>query len=250
MTSPTSPTPEVAELAARHRLGPLRGVFAPRRLSGAMVAAHLFNTLMLSAFFLVPGLLYYGWLARRHPGFGGRQGAKRLHLFEEGLVVDPQSGSGAVALRWDALELRQDIVQLIVNGRPQPTRYVYTARTPGQGSVRITEFYEGPDVWGPWMQDAVLAAQGPAVLRTLQEGRTVPFGVLALSRTGLSAPGKGRLPWPEVEEVRVSGGLVLVTRSAGSARWSHHPVKEIANLHLFLAAVSTLHGDTDPLAGS
>ncbi|MFI1707349.1 DUF6585 family protein [Streptomyces griseoruber] len=246
MTTPV-PSPEVSGLAARHGLGTLRAVFAPKRLSRWIYAAHLFNTLYLSLLFLVPGLLYYWWQARRHPDFSRRQSRKRLHLFEGGMVVDPPSGSGPVVLTWDSLRLQQDITQLVINGRPAPTRYVYTASAPGQGSVRITEFYEDPGTWGPWMQEAVLAAQGPAVLKTLQEGGTVPFGVLALSRAGLSAPGKGRLPWPEVEEVRVSGGLVFVTRAGDSARWSHHPVKEITNLHLFLAAVSALRGETDPL---
>lgn len=243
MTTPV-PSPEISELAARHGLGPPLAVFAPKRMSRWMFAVHLFNTFYLSLLFLLPGVLYYWWQARHHPGFSRRQSRKRLHLFERGLVVDPPVGSGAVVLRWDSLRLQQDITQLVINGRPAPTRYAYTASVPGQGSVRITEFYEGPDVWGPFLQEAVLTAQGPAVLKTLQDGGTVSFGVLDLSRSGLSTPKKGRLPWAEVQEVRVSGGLVLITRSGDSARWSHHAVKDVVNLHLFLAAVAALRGES------
>ena len=57
MTPLTPASPEVADLAARHRLGALEGVFAPKRLGRAAFAAHVFNCVMLTPFFLVPGLL-------------------------------------------------------------------------------------------------------------------------------------------------------------------------------------------------
>lgn len=244
MTPLTPASPEVADLAARHRLGALQGVFAPKRLRRAVFAAHVFNCLILMPFFLAPGLLYYWFAMRRFPDFSRKRAAQRLHLFEEGLVVHPPSGGEPVALRWDSLHLRQEIVQLVINGFPAPTRYVYSASAPGQGPVRITEFYEDPDVWGPWMQDAVMRAQEGAVLETLRGGGTVPFGALSLSRTAVCAPGKGSLPWPRVREIRASGGLVRIMTtdsSGGPVRWSNHLAKEITNLHLFLAVTHSLH---------
>ncbi|MCD9879927.1 hypothetical protein [Streptomyces guryensis] len=159
MTPLTPASPEVTDLAARHRLGALQRVFAPKRLGRAVFAAHVFNCLMLMLFFLVPGLLYHWFCMRRFPDFSRKRVAQRLRLFEEGLVVHPLSGGEPVALRWDALRVQQEITQLIINCRPAPTRYTYSASTPGQGSVRITEFYEDPGVWGPRMQDAVVRAQ-------------------------------------------------------------------------------------------
>jgi hypothetical protein len=244
MTPLTPASAEVADLAARHRLGALQGVFAPKRLRRVAFAAHVFNCLMLMSLFLVPGLLYYWFFMRRFPDFSRKRAAQRLHLFDEGLVVHPPSGGEPVALRWDSLRLQQEIIQLVINGLPAPTRYVYSASAPGQGAVRITEFYEDPDVWGPQMQDAVVRAQGPAVLEALREGGTVPFGALSLSRTAVYARGKGNLPWPEVREVRAAGGLVRVmtTDSSGDpVRWSHHLAKDITNLHLFLAVAQNLH---------
>ncbi|MFJ7150527.1 DUF6585 family protein [Streptomyces sp. NPDC100445] len=243
MTPLTPVSPEVADLAARHRLGAPQHAFAPQRLRRVVFAAHVFNCLVLAAFFLLPGLLYYWFSMRRFPDFSRRRAAQRLHLFEEGLVVHPPSGGDPLALRWDALQLQQDIVQLLVNGVPARTKYAYTAGVPGRGSVRITEFYEDPDVWGPLMQDAVARAQRAAVLETLRAGGTVPFGVLSLSRTAVHAAGQGGLPWPRVREVRAEGGLVRVmaTDPAGdTVRWSNHLVRDITNLHLFLVVAHSL----------
>ncbi|MFF5141640.1 hypothetical protein ACFY6U_18245 [Streptomyces sp. NPDC013157] len=76
------------------------------------------------------------------------------------------------------------------------------------------------------MQDAVMRAQRPAVLETLREGGTVPFGVLSLSRAAVSARGQGSLPWPQVREVQAAGGLVRIMTtdasgppSAGPTTW-------------------------------
>jgi hypothetical protein len=244
MTALASPSPQVAELAARHRLGALRDVFAPKHLRRVVYAAHLFNCFMLSVFFVIPGVLYYWFSMRRFPEFSRKRAAQRLYLFEEGLVVHPPSGGEPVTLRWDSLRLQQEIVQLVINGFPAPTKYVYSASAPGRGSVRITEFYEKPEVWGPWMQDAVMRAQGPAVLQTLREGGTVSFGALSLSRTAVHSSRKGNLSWPEVREVRAAGGLVRIMATDPSGKpilWSNHLTKEITNLYLFLAVARSLH---------
>ncbi|MFF5141639.1 hypothetical protein ACFY6U_18240 [Streptomyces sp. NPDC013157] len=98
-----------------------------------MFAAHVFTCLMLTVFFLIPGLLYYWFSMRRFPDFSRKRAAQRLYLFEEGLVVHPPSGGGPVALRWDSLRLQQEITQLVINGRPIPTKYTYSASAPARG---------------------------------------------------------------------------------------------------------------------
>ncbi|MEU6807216.1 hypothetical protein [Streptomyces neyagawaensis] len=107
---------------------------------------------MLMPFFLVPGLLHYWFCMRRFPNYSRKRAAQRLHLFEAGLVVHPPSGGEPVALPWDSPRLQQEITQLIINSFSAPTGYIYSASTPGQGAVRITEFYADPDVWGPGLR--------------------------------------------------------------------------------------------------
>ncbi|WAU78914.1 hypothetical protein O1Q96_03575 [Streptomyces sp. Qhu-G9] len=239
MTASTVQPPEVAELAARHQLGELAGAFAPKRLGTLMFVVYVNMILTFTAFFVVPGLLCYWWM-RRFPNFSRKQAAKRLYLFEHGMIVQPQFGDGMTAFRWDSVKLYQDITQLFVNGVPTPTKYVYSVVAPRYGGAEITEFYENPESWGPALQDAVLRAQGPAVLKAILEGGTVDFGALSLSSKGVSSTRNGRLPWSEVQEILVQGGSVRVLRSGTADTWSTVAVSGMPNLYVFLAVAGKL----------
>ncbi|MFD7530318.1 DUF6585 family protein [Streptomyces sp. NPDC059849] len=238
---PNTLPPEAAELAASHQLGSLQGTFTPKRLNRLIFALYIFVTIHLLAMFVVPGLLFLWWLRRTTPDFSRRQAAKRLHLFEHGLMVHPQSGEGAVVIRWDSVRLYQNITQKIINGIPSTTEYVYSAVGPGRNHATITHFYEDPETWGPHMQQAVLRAQGPAALESVLAGGTVDFGDLSLSAAGLTARTKGLLPWSDVREIQVRAGRILVTGPGGSGAWCRSAVSDIANLHVFLAVAEHLH---------
>ncbi|MFD7492237.1 DUF6585 family protein [Streptomyces sp. NPDC059832] len=245
--APNALSAEAAELASTHRLGALEGTFAPKRLNRLLFALYIFTTLYLLAMLVIPGLLFFWWL-RRNPDFSRRQAAKRLHLFENGMIVHPQSGDGVVVIRWDSVRLYQDITQKIINGIPGPTEYAYSAVGPGRTGARITHFYEDPETWGPHMQQAILRAQGPAVLKSALDGETVGFGDLSLSRTGLTARGKGDLSWSEVQEIQVAAGRVRVMRTGGSGLWCGVAVSDIANLHVFLTVAERLSAAHGPAA--
>ncbi|MCZ4119696.1 DUF6585 family protein [Streptomyces sp. H39-S7] len=239
MTPPKRLPAEAGELAARHQLGALQAEFAPKPIGRVLVALHIFLTVHLLAMLVLPGLLYYWWL-RRLPNFSRKQAAKRLFLFEHGLIVHPQFGAGATVLRWESVRLFQDITQTFVNGVPGPTTYRYSVVGPGITSATITEFYDNPQTWGPWMQHAVVRAQGQTSLEAVIEGRTVNFGPHTLSSTGLHTRGKGELPWSDLQECRVAAGRVRVMRAGASSPWSDDALSDIANLHLFLTLVGNL----------
>ncbi|GGV93956.1 hypothetical protein GCM10015535_57970 [Streptomyces gelaticus] len=237
--APTTLSSEAAELASSHQLGALEGTFTPKRLNKALFALYIFTTLNLLVMFVIPGLLFLWWL-RRTPDFSRRQAAKRLHLFENGMIVHPESGDGTVVIRWDSVRLYQDITRKVINGIPGPTEYAYSAVGPDRAGARITHFYEDPESWGPHMQQAVLRAQGPAVLQSVLAGETVNLGDISLSRTGLTARGKGHLPWSGVQEIQVAAGRVHVMGTGGSGQWCSVAVSDIANLHVFLAVAQHL----------
>ncbi|GGT14635.1 hypothetical protein GCM10010207_11990 [Streptomyces atratus] len=241
MTRPTQPhlSPEAAELAARHQLGALEGTFSPKRLSKPLFALYIFTIAHLLAMFVIPGLMFFWWL-RRYPDFSRKQAAKRLHLFEHGMIVHPQSGDGMVAIRWDSVRLYQNISQKIINGVPGPIDHVYSAVAPGRVNATITDFYEGPQTWGPHMQGAVLRAQGPAVLESILEGQRVNFGDFSLSRTGVTTSRSGHLPWSDVQEIQVGAGRVHIMRTGESGRWCSVAVSDIANFPVFLTVAENL----------
>jgi hypothetical protein len=194
MTTTTLQSSEVAALAARHRLGRLESTFTPKRLGKLLFALHINTLVHLSVLFLVPGLLFFRWL-RRFPNFSRKQAAKRLYLFQHGMIVEPQFGSGMTAFRWESVQLYQDITQLFINGIPAPTKYVYSVAAPSYGGAEMTGFYENPETWGPLLQEAVLRVQGPVVLQAILEGGTVDFGSLSVSRMGVAST-KFDMPGP------------------------------------------------------
>jgi hypothetical protein len=156
------------------------------------------------------------------------------------MIVHPQFGDGMVAVRWDSLRLYQEIIQKIINGVPAPINYVYSAVAPGNISARITGFYDGPETWGPWMQEAIVRAQGPAILEMILEGQTIDFGDFAVSRTGMTTTRNGHLPWSDVQEILVKGGRVYVMKPGESSPWSSDAVSDIANFYVFLTIARNL----------
>jgi hypothetical protein len=230
---------EVTELAARHQLGDLQAEFAPKRLSKAIFALYVFLLVHLLALLVLPGLVFYWWL-RRTPNFSGRQAAKRLYLFEHGMIVHPQSGPGTVVARWDSVRLHQEVTQLYINGLPAPTKYLFSVAAPDGVHVTITEFYEGPDSWGPWMQEAIVRAQHLPMTQEILAGRTVDFGALRVSEAGLTGTAEGRLAWSEVGEIAVRGGRVYVTKAGLTRPWSNLAAASLVNLHLFLTLTENL----------
>ncbi|MDX2543868.1 DUF6585 family protein [Streptomyces sp. WI04-05B] len=234
------PSPEVAALAARHQLGVLEASFAPKRLGVLMFIVYLNMLFVFSAFFLVPGLVCFWWL-RRFPNFSRKQARKRLHLFEHGMIVQPQFGDGMTAFRWDSAKVYQDITQLFINGVPSPVKYVYSVSAPSFGGAEITEFYERPEAWGPWLQEAILRAQGQAVLDSVLEGGTADFGSFSVSRSGVAIRGKNPLPWSEVHEIQVRGGAVHVMKYGTSSPWFTVTASGVSNLHLFLTIAENLY---------
>lgn len=226
-------TPEAVELAARHELGQIRGVFTPKRLSKPLFVLYAFTLVQLLFLLVLPGLLFYWWL-RKTPNFSRRQAAKRLCLFEHGMIVHPQSGDGLVAVRWDSVRLYQEVTQMIVNGIPAPAKYAFTATAPGGVQVRMTEFYDGPETWGPWMQDAIVRAQYAARKKDVLAGGTVDFSALTVTSGGLGGTAQGRLAWSEVTDIAVRGGRVYVMKAGQARPWWDREAVAVANLQLFL----------------
>ncbi|MDX2683492.1 DUF6585 family protein [Streptomyces sp. NY05-11A] len=238
MAAPTALTPEAAELAARHKLGALESTFAPKRLNKLIFVAIWLAIVTLLLMFVVPGLVYL-WTLRKLPDFNPKQAAKRLHLFENGMITQPQTGDGLVAVRWDSVRLYQDITQTYFNGAPAYRKCTYVALAPG-ASATVTEFFENPETWGPRMQEAVVHAQGTKVVEAVLAGETVRFGAFEVSGLGIATAQKGHLSWPDVQEIQLKAGWARVMRTGASDAWDADAVSRIANLCVFLTVAENL----------
>ncbi|RAJ45392.1 hypothetical protein K353_00890 [Kitasatospora sp. SolWspMP-SS2h] len=239
-TTPPAPlSPAHAELAARHGLGAPTATFEPQRY-GVLLKVSFYLTLAVLLFlFVVPAVVFYYVSLRRRPDFNPRQAAKRLHLFEHGLIVDQETGPGAVALRWDEVRLHEEQTQKIINGIPGPIRYTCLLRTPG-ASVTVTDFYRTPAVWARAMQHAVLRAQGPGAQEALRSGGVLDFGPFDLSGAGITHQ-RQLLPWDRLGRVELGGGAVRVVRDDEPSPWARAMAKSVPNLSVFLALVEA-HG--------
>lgn len=234
------PSPAVADLAAQHELGALVATFRPQRFGWFVKSSFYLTLAVLFCLFVVPAVIFYYMALRRTPDFNPRQAAKRLHLFEHGMIADQETGVGAVAVRWDRIRLYEEQVQKIINGIPGPILYTCLATSPG-ASVTVTNFYENPRTWAPAMQRAVLRAQGATVQQAFLAGEVLDFGEFDLSTAGVTYR-KQVLPWTKVGQIELGGGAVAVMKAGESAFWARAMAKSVPNLQVFLAMVDKHRG--------
>ncbi|MFH8884355.1 hypothetical protein [Streptomyces californicus] len=199
---------------------------------------------------LVPFVVRVCWY-RRHTGV-------EFRLYENGLVavtargrevVYPWRTTAVFTDGWDRFKLatpQGTVVTLGPAGRPpafggERIKGLRT-RTVIRGA-QVTEDEE----WDPAIRWGVLSAQkGPAV-ETALSGGEVPFGDLALSRSGVTVRrGHGRddfSAWEDVRSLEISPEGMLMISSRGNdfpthfMRYQYH----VANLDLFLALSRQLH---------
>ncbi|WP_035844156.1 DUF6585 family protein [Kitasatospora azatica] len=227
--------PAVAERAAEHELGALLATFKPQRFGWFVKSVFYLMLVILFCAFVVPAVIYYYVVLRRYPDFNRRQGAKRLHLFEHGMIVDQETGAGTVAVRWDRVRLYEKKVQRVMNGIPGPIMHTCVLVAPG-ASVTVTNFYQNPGTWAPALQRAVLLAQGATAQEALLAGQVLDFGDFAISTAGI-AYRKQLVPWNQVAQVKLGGGLVAVTKTGESSSWARALADSIPNLRVFMAVV-------------
>jgi hypothetical protein len=234
---------EVVHLAAARGLGELRATFLPKRMTTVRKVAFVIMVPIGLLMFILPGL-WFIWIALQTPNFSRKQAAKRLYLFDHGLVVSESTGPVGCA-RWDQATVYQDITRHYRNGVYVATTYVYTLTNPDGSTVKVTQFFDDPQVWGAAIQQAVTRAQLPAVLGALKQGQTVRFGDIAVNSAGVSTPKRGEVAWAQIENVTVANGGVVLRKGGKLLPWSSRPVKEIPNFLLFMAAVDELRAGQD-----
>jgi hypothetical protein len=257
VSQPLNLPPDIVGYTHPQRLGRPVAVYHPKRLA-------VWRVVLLSLFFLGmvglglvfvaafgvsgwPLLLIFGGLSipfllilLRSPNFNRRQAARRVYVFEYGLLhVD---GKGALGeYPWHSImSVQQKIVEQYVNGIHTGTTYLYTV-TRNDGTVlKLTHFFNGIAQLGQGISQQVTQIHLPHAVAAIQRGETVPFGDLAVNAAGVVSVRHGLLPWAELDEVRVVQGYVRLRKAGKWLPWSHKPAAEIPNLFVFLTLADQL----------
>lgn len=230
-----TPAPEAAP-PGTEGLGQLQETFLPKRIATWRIVGLLFMGTVSLVFFLLGA--YFLWLAAKTPNLSRKQAARRLHFFEHGLAEVGKNGEVSV-FRWDSVMVLQEITERYANGIYVGTTYVYTLCREDGTKLKVTEFYDQPERWGPALQQEITRAQLPGLLTRLGQGETLPYGGFSVNLGGV-ATAKGSLTWPKIEKADVSQGALVLRKRGKKLPWANVPVKRIPNLFLFLTLVEQL----------
>ncbi|MBT2467548.1 hypothetical protein J7E97_06610 [Streptomyces sp. ISL-66] len=229
---------DVASLATAQGLGLHRETFLPNRLGAWRMAGLFLFAILGLACFVLPGLMFV-WFLARSPNLSRKQAAKRIHLFEEGLIV--ADGTGPLsAFRWDSMTVLQQITERYANGIHVGTTYLYTLLGQDGSAVKLTNFYADPERWGAAIQHGITRAQLPGVIIALEQGATLTFGDISMTMGGIATPRRGGAHWDEIEKIEVKDGTVFVAKAGKLLAWSNTPVAKIPNFFLFVSVVDRL----------
>lgn len=228
--------PDIAALAARSELGGHRATYLPRRLGNGWVAA-MIVMIVAGLFLVIPGIYFLVFMLRS-ARFSKTAAAKRVHFFEHGmLVVDPTRPVDV--FRWDTMSVLQEIINQ--NGQ---LLYTYTLTRPDQTTVKLTNFYEHPRLWGHIIQQEITNAQLPPALAAGERGQPLQFGDITLTVHGVATAKRAMVAWHDIQELSVRNGWVFLRKAGKTLSWSSTPIAKIPNFFLFLALVDHYRGQS------
>jgi hypothetical protein len=228
----------VVARATAEGLGEVKLVMRPQKNSTAAVALTWLSLIFGLALFVLPGLLLF-WQARETTIFNRKLKARRLYLFENGILVADANGP-IHAVRWNSMTVLQQIIRKQLGGTTVRTLYTYTVITGDGPSFKLTNFYEKPEVWGPRIQDEITRTYLPGVMAAIESGQPVVFADTSLTASGMANVKRGELRWSEIQNIEVKNGVVVVQKAGKRAPLTGTAVSRIPNFFVFLSAAKTL----------
>jgi hypothetical protein len=163
------------------------------------------------------------------------------YLFEGGCVFAHHEKETIHAVKWkDIARFRQNITKKYVNGSYRNTTYDFDFTASGGSMFNLIGVSTPPDRLcgleglADLAAPLITAAQLPQFRDALKQGQQVEFGWFVVEPTGIRR-GRKLLRWPEVEEVKVSEGIITVRQRGKRFRWSRILVSGVPNLGAFLA---------------
>lgn len=176
----------------------------------------------------------------------GDEDRERVYVFSEGFALPPRDGAPARAFTWDEVEaIHRFVTDNYVAGRLVITVHSYRLVL-ADGELVVFRGTEQPDKvsatdvlqLGPLLQEKIFERRLPPAVEAINAGRTVTFGPLALSATGITTPG-GLAPWDTVRDLSTSAGQVVITAAGG--RPGSYEIGDIPNFEVFWTLAQNLH---------
>ena len=176
-------------------------------------------------------------------GFGlirWQKGATSMEAWTTQNGLAYRSTSGAGFARWDAIDkFYRQIVQQYQNGRHVATYVTLWVHTKDGRQVKFREFVNDVFVLADRIDAEVSSRQLPAAIARVQNGETVAFDRVSLSRQGVTS-GTELLPWSEIEALKVENGSVAIQKAGKFFNWANLRVSDIPNFSVFAGVVNAL----------
>ncbi|MFV8126984.1 DUF6585 family protein [Streptomyces syringium] len=162
----------------------------------------------------------------------------QLQLFDQGLIVVDSDGQ-PTACRWDALLVRQKVVDHYHYSVLQGRSHAYTLKGPDGETLLHPGVIAHPEHWGPAIQDAVTETQLPVALAAVRRGETVSFGDISVSRDTVTAYGRS-VTWEQIQQVTVEAGILSLNVAEKRRPLTSMKVSQIPNFFVFHALAEHL----------
>jgi hypothetical protein len=232
--------PAIAAAAAGAGFGDLVKVFRPRRSNQALVIGLLVVSIAL-IWCIAP--IYVLWLLFRTPNLNARVAARRVYVFQKGLIVAakpvPSRPTDLDVWPWaEVATVFQKIVKTNTFGMWTGTYERITATRNDGSTFTVTNFWDDHDDLRRRINVQVTAALLAPMRRALASGQAVQFGTIIIDRAGVNTRA-GTTPWAEVETFDIIGASFRIIRRGG-ARLGSVAMTEVPNPSLLYALAKEL----------
>jgi|GEM_PF-2212377 len=191
-----------------------------------------------------------GWLGLR---IQKQETSICVQVFSEGFSYSRSGKTDQV--RWDDItEATLGVVQKKLRHHRVILETFYEYRITPQSGTDIQFRLKGsgiPDIeqFSNTIRNEVTRRQLPSAIATFNEGGTIQFGKLSVSRTGINN-GKETLAWSDIEELKLNKGSIKFLKKDKSSNWPDVLMGQTPNVFVFMALVNNvLKNRSEPTSG-
>jgi len=163
-----------------------------------------------------------------------------VKLFADGFSRERDGKTETV--RWDDIAaVWQSVTKRYTNGIYTGTTHVYTLKTGDGRTFIFNDQLKKVEKLGQTAINEVSNRKFPGAVALYNNGATVQFGPVAISKVGLTK-GDQTLSWPEIEAVNLNKGYLNVKKRGKWLKFANVPVSSIPNVFVLVAMIDRIVG--------